>query len=338
MTHFLSCDWGTSSFRLRLVALEGLDILKEVASGQGIAATFSLWHGKGISNKDEKRQFYFNIINEHLKKIKNSIEISLDGLPLVISGMASSSIGIEELPYGDLPFKADGSNAFMKYFAASDYFRHPVLLVSGVRKENDVMRGEETQLVGAYHLTKEMKNSRSESEKVFIFPGTHSKHIFIKDAEIVDFKTFMTGEYYDLLAHKSILSLGVTKNQDRQNPKNTEYFKRGVLDGLSTNLLHATFRVRTNHLFGKLSKQENDQYLSGLLIGNELLDLISLKSFDTPLYLCGSSGLNDLYQTALLEIGLGANLKHLPFSADEAVINGQLKIYNEFIINNEHKR
>lgn len=332
MTHFLSCDWGTSSFRLKLVELEGLNIIKEVATDQGIAATFILWQKRDISNKNEKRQFYLNIINEHIQKIKNSINFSLDGLPLVISGMASSSIGIEELPYADLPFNVDGSDAITQLLEANEGFQHPVLLISGVKNEKDVMRGEETQLVGAYNLVKGIKISRKETEKVFIFPGTHSKHIFIKDEEIIDFKTFMTGEYYDLLVNKSILSLGVAKDQDLHKQKKTKSFKKGVVDGLSTNLLHATFRVRTNHLFGKLTKQENGNYLSGLLIGNELLDLISLKAVDTPLYLCGSSGLNDLYHTALIEIGLGANLRHLPFSSDEAVINGQLIIYKNFLM------
>src|SRR5690606_3952516 len=123
--------------------------------------------------------------------------------------------------------------------------------ISGVKSQDDVMRGEETQLVGAYSLAKKIEGLHSNSAPVFVFPGTHSKHIFIRQKEIVDFKTFMTGEFYDLLAHKSILSLGVAKDQELQNPKNTESFKRGVADGISTNLLHASFRVRTNHLFGK---------------------------------------------------------------------------------------
>src|SRR5690606_27513462 len=116
MAHFFSCDWGTSSFRLKLVEVEGLGIVKEVSSDQGIAATFNFLKEQGTLNKDEKRKFYLNIIHEHIQKIKNSIDFSLDGVPLVISGMASSSIGIEELPYAGLPFKADGSNALATYF------------------------------------------------------------------------------------------------------------------------------------------------------------------------------------------------------------------------------
>lgn len=335
MTHFFSCDWGTSSFRLRLVEVEDLNVIKEVTSDQGIAGTFNLWEEKGIANKEKKREFYLNVIQEHIRTIENSLHFSLEGSPVLISGMASSSIGIEELPYGDLPFKVDGSNAISACFGRSNDFQHDLFLISGVRKNHDVMRGEETQLVGAFDLQQEIKNDKTETEKIFVFPGTHSKHLFIKDGQITDFKTFMTGEYFDLLRNKSILSLGVADVRNFQSPQNMQSFKRGVTDSLTSNLLNATFSVRTNHLFGYLTKEENCSYLSGLLIGAELQDLISLTAIDTPIYLCGSSSLQYLYQTAILEIGLKDNLQRLPFTADDAVVNGQLKIYKNFMMNNE---
>ncbi|MFC7670205.1 hypothetical protein ACFQT0_24695 [Hymenobacter humi] len=42
-TVFLSCDWGTSSFRLRLVERAGLKILAQESSKEGNAATAELW-------------------------------------------------------------------------------------------------------------------------------------------------------------------------------------------------------------------------------------------------------------------------------------------------------
>lgn len=337
MTHFFSCDWGTSSFRLKLVEVKGLNVIKEVSSDQGIATVFNTWQEEGVSSSQEKRLFYLNIIQEHIHKIESSLSFSLKGFPVIISGMASSSIGIEELPYGTLPFKVDGSNTVLAYFEANADFQHPVLLISGVKKANDVMRGEETQLIGAFNLQKERNSNKKEPEAIFIFPGTHSKHIFIKNNQIEDFTTFMTGEYFNLLRNKSILSLGVADIRKLQSPKNMQSFKRGVTDSLTSNLLNATFSVRTNHLFGYLSKEENCSYLSGLLIGNELQDLISLSAYDTPIYLCGGSNLQDSYQAAILEIGLKDNLQSLPFSAEDAVINGQLKIHKEFMMKNDLK-
>ena len=50
---FISCDWGTSSFRLRIVdALKG-SILCEIHTQQGIAATYASW--KEQQNADRFR-------------------------------------------------------------------------------------------------------------------------------------------------------------------------------------------------------------------------------------------------------------------------------------------
>lgn len=56
-------------------------------------------------------------------------------------------------------------------------------------------------------------------------------------------------------------------------------FKRpsqGVNDAINSNLLNVAFRVRTNNLFAKLSKKENFDYLSGLLIAAGLKELSRL--------------------------------------------------------------
>src|SRR5690606_11395652 len=155
---------------------------------------------------------------------------------LLISGMASSSIGIEELPYADLPFNINGSDAVCAYFEPGHELSHPVFLISGVRAAHDVMRGEETQLVGVCDLLGKTVQNHNEAEQVFIFPGTHSKHIYINNARIREFKTYMTGEYFDLLRHKSILSHGVSDVQDFKSPKNLQSFKKGVMESLVTNL------------------------------------------------------------------------------------------------------
>jgi 2-dehydro-3-deoxygalactonokinase len=75
-----------------------------------------------------------------------------------------------ELPYAMLPFSMDGSGLVVHTLSAVTDFEHPVFIISGARDENDVMRGEETQLIGASQAV-------SQQEQLFIFPGTHSKHV-----------------------------------------------------------------------------------------------------------------------------------------------------------------
>src|SRR3546814_14199624 len=84
--------------------------------------------------------------------------------------MASSSLGIEELPYATLPFSLSGNGAVTRKFEASADFPHEILLISGLRSEQDVMRGEETQLLGLA-----AQGMLPADNAICLFPGTHSK-------------------------------------------------------------------------------------------------------------------------------------------------------------------
>lgn len=320
MDKFLSCDWGTSSFRLRLVEESTLHVLAEEKSDQGIASSHSLWQQSGDSDPDKRLRFYLDLVRKHIQHIEKKISASLQGIPLVFSGMASSSIGMKSLPYGPLPFHTGGKGIRSEFFEENKDFNHPILLISGIKSEEDVMRGEETQLVGV------MKNlEEKEGEKVFVFPGTHSKHIAVKDQQVVGFKTYMTGEYFNLLSTKSILSSSVEENKEFIEK---EVFFQGVKEAVSSNLLNATFRVRTNELFDTMTPKDNFNYLSGLLIGAELKELLQRDS--AKIYLCCSSNLKSRYEAALTALGIdGVQVFSGPW-IDEAVVRGQIRIYNQF--------
>lgn len=324
MIYFLSCDWGTSSFRLRLVRAENAEIVAVKSSDKGIAATFSSLDESTKANSEARLLFYLNIIQEGITELELEENIALEGVPLVISGMASSSIGMAELPYRDLPFSIDGKDVETAYYKAVADFDHPVLLISGVKSKEDVMRGEETQLIGTI-----TDSTAAEGEELYVFPGTHSKHIVVEGRQVTRFRTYMTGEFFELLSKKSILKVGVEHNDDLMNSDYLQSFKEGVQDAKGSNLLHAAFRVRTNALFNKLSKKQNYHYLSGLLIGTELKDI--MPPAYSSVYLCSGSNLRWRYETALEVFGLKDIVKVFPEDwADEAVVRGQLKIYNHF--------
>src|SRR5215471_17807911 len=146
MQNFLSCDWGTSFFRLRHVQVPGLKF-EAVESGEGIAACYGAWQEKsekGNEKKSGEERFVFfrNVLGHHIRSLQEKLTISLDNIPLVISGMASSSIGMMEIPYKESPFKADGSDLrFVKINATND-FNHDIFIISGVKTGTDVLRGE----------------------------------------------------------------------------------------------------------------------------------------------------------------------------------------------------
>jgi len=315
MKKFFSCDWGTSSFRLKLIEANTLGIIAAETSSCGISQTFELW--RQSKQKEESRiSFYAGFIRDHIKIIEQKLNTPLDHLSVIISGMASSNIGVLELSYKKLPFAVDGSDLLTKHIKASASFPHDIFLISGACTNDDVMRGEETQLAGC---------NSTDGKGIYIFPGTHSKHVFTENGFAVDCKTYMTGEFFELLSTKSILSSSVEHGNGLDNDGNLQSFGKGVSDGIQSNLLNSSFRVRTNILFNKHSKQENYYYLSGLLIGAELKEL--LHSDFPDITVVASREQWTYYEEAFHILRKSGSLAIPSFqNVEEATINGQWMI------------
>ncbi len=318
MEKFLSCDWGTSSFRIKLIEVPGLKIIAKENNDQGIAKTFELWKQSGRT-EEARLNFYLDIIHEHIRIFEKKLNTSFSRLPLIISGMASSTMGMIDLPYKDFPFSVDGSDLIIKIIEPDDTFTHKIIIISGAKTNDDAMRGEETQLAGCVH-----DDIIKQGEQVFIFPGTHSKHIVVKNGKALTVKTYMTGEFFELLSQKSILS-GSVEEGNSFFQKNIQSFEKGVINSVLLNLLHSCFLVRTNHLFDKFTKQENYYYLSGLLIGTEMKELMN---DDYPtITLVSNAMLSSYYETAFNVLNKGEAILKIQ-NAGDALVQGQLKILN----------
>src|SRR5690606_37345331 len=120
-----------------------------------------------------------------------------------IFGMPASSVGLIELPYALLPFSLDGDGLIMERLQI-DSLSNPVLLISGARTDVDVMRGEETKVLGASAYLNGANRS-----SLLILPGTHSKHVTVSSRRVMDIRTYMTGELFGLLSRQSLLATSV---------------------------------------------------------------------------------------------------------------------------------
>lgn len=322
--YLLGCDWGTSSFRLRLINSTDIQLIGEITSQEGVANTFTAWKANGETRGISRAQFFRVQLQRQINLLAKKLAINLDDIPVVISGMASSSIGMDEVPYATLPFPIDGSLASIKRLDTQADFAHDIILISGVRTEHDVMRGEETQLIGLLALLDTLHYSIGES--ILIFPGTHSKHIYIQNQQVVDFQTFMTGEVFNLMSHYSILKDSVeSTGLIGFDESELDAFKSGINQSHHSSILNSLFRVRTNQLFNQLTKRQNALYLSGLLIGNELKSLVNQPTWQ--LILCSGNNLYELYKLAMEELYLSD--RTITISADlidKATIAGQVKI------------
>ncbi len=195
---FVNCDWGTTRLRMRSVDLASLEVGGEFRSLDGVASVAQS-HGP-----QTRSQGYRSLVADGLTDLAARETGLLADVPVLISGMASSSLGWQELPYARLPFPLDGRGLVWRelesVFTAEG--EHRVFLLSGVRSETDVLRGEETELIGVFTLPAAERHSTS---ALVIKPGTHSKHLRVENGLLVDFRTFMTGELYDVLSQHSIL-------------------------------------------------------------------------------------------------------------------------------------
>lgn len=306
---FLSVDWGTSNFRLRLVEKLSLRVIQEIVSPMGVKPLYLKWQQEG-----GEREFIFL---DYLAQQIDALPFSLpENIEIIISGMASSSIGIRELPYALLPFDISGKGLYVEKIQHSS-FPYSFQLISGVRSDADVMRGEETQMVG-------LADENLSGKTVFILPGTHSKHVVCENNRVTDFNTFMTGELFQVISHHTILKNSVAKPPSAYS--HLKGFDEGVLMSESAySILNSLFKVRTNDILGKKSAEENYYFLSGLLIGTEIATLRRM-SFDQIL-LCAGNNLYEFYHRAIEVLGLSDKTKILDKEVVErAVIKGQLKI------------
>ena len=296
-TFFLSCDWGSSSFRLRLVRRGDRAVVDELRSNEGA--------GRLARNRSasERRKAFERVLSGHATRLLRRHGLRGADVPTVVSGMASSSIGWCELPYARVPFRLDGSGAVVKRlsYPLADGSRGRAMLVSGLRTNTEVLRGEEVELLGLFNLPSWKASAR---KCIVILPGTHSKHVEIRRGAVADFRTYMTGELFEVLGMHSMLrhsvALGGAGAGDRRW---LNAFDAGVVCTKGRPLSEALFRVRTNALFRRFEPGANAAFLSGLLIGAEAHDL-ARRGGRSPVVLCAAGQFQVLYARAFERSGI----------------------------------
>ena len=310
-TYFISCDWGTTNFRVRLVETNSLKVIAEHQTKQGVRRVYE----KFLEQKEyTQTQFFSNYLKEQLK----SFPTEHQNYPVVIAGMASANIGLKELSYANLPINPLENDLVWESLVLENGLE--VILISGVKSSAGMMRGEEIQAVGLADLLAPYKNG------ILLLPGTHSKHITLKNNCFTALKTYMTGELFEILSQKSILSNSIIK-EDKDNISETSFLK-GVKLGSEGKLAESLFSVRVNDIFGTTTKEDNYFFLSGLLLGDELA---YLKTEKRKIVLAAPATLSNLYKTALDEILGSKNYVFLENTiVENAILVGQKKILESY--------
>ena len=228
---------------------------------------------------------------------------SSESAPRLACGMIGSRQGWVEVPYVDCPGGLDALARGILRTADGALAIVPGLACRGADGVPDVMRGEETQILGA--IADDAKPTLA------ILPGTHSKWALVREGAIAAFSTHMTGEVFAVLREHSILGRMLAPPEAAFA---AEAFALGVRRGAArgAEMLHLLFGVRTLALVNGLSPEEARDYLSGLLIGCEIAagrDWAAASG--VPLQaalLIGSRALCGRYAAALREAGAIARI------------------------------
>lgn len=280
--HFISCDWGTTNFRLRVVDTDSLRVVAEQQTDRGIKSLYAEFRAGG---GDDQYAFFAAYLQEQL----NRLPAAHRAAPLVLSGMASANIGLCELPYAPLPLPQDGSTLVWRRLTLPAGTE--ALLISGARDDESVMRGEEIQAIGlAEHL-------QPYGRGLLLLPGTHSKHIRYADDHFLALRTYMTGELFALLSQHSILADALAAGP--LDAAAEAAFREGLTLGLGGRLSASLFGIRARYLLNRRPATESYYYLSGLLIGDELA---YLQSTTDTIFLAATEPVFTLYRRALEQL------------------------------------
>lgn len=289
---FAAVDWGTSSFRLWLIG-ENDAVIGESRSGEGMTTA--------------RETGFAEILAKHLDHVQAPADI-----PVIVCGMAGAKQGWVEAGYLDAPAKlADIPEGAIRVEGQSRDIRILPGLAQRDPNAADVMRGEETQLLGC---AQKIKNS----DCLVAMPGTHSKWVRVVKGEVLGFATFMTGELFQAISRHTILQHAIKDSPgfDGANPAFVNAVHAAFKEPeLTANRL---FSVRARGLLFSLTNFEAEATLSGTMLGLELAGALKSAPKDTPVVLVVSGKLKGLYEAAFHRVGL----KFSTVDADEAVRAG----------------
>lgn len=276
---FVAVDWGTS--RIRALLVENGRVLARSESNEGVSrlkpgqheAIFARHCGAWLAAEPD--------------------------LPVVLVGMAGSREGWAPAPYAECPAGPDRIAAALTRIdlgAGREAAIVPGLLCLR-NGQADVMRGEETHLVGA-----------EVPDGLVCLPGTHCKWALMRNGEVVSFATFLTGELYALLREHSMVGRPATEPAD----------PAGFAEGLAASslrgrdgggLLHELFAARAATLTGRLGPERLGPYLSGLLTGEEIAGAFRLFGRPDRVAIVADPPRAELYREALAAEGIAAETR-----------------------------
>lgn len=286
----LLADWGTTSRRAWLIG-DGGRVLVSVEDGRGMLS---------VAPKSWEAAF------AELKRVLGGPTPRLS----LLAGMAGADRGWRMAPYVPCPAAIDDLVHGLCWVRPG-----AVAIVPGLSFVSDsavdLMRGEETQILGAAAA------KLVPADCFTCHPGTHTKWIIVRNRRVTGFRTSLTGELFALLKQHSILA---DRLQDEvvAGPDFDAGVDRGLAVGEPTADL---FAVRADALSGVGLIGNGAAYASGLLIGADVRAGLAM-SAERTVHVIARRDLAALYVRAIERAGRHA----VAVDGGKAVLAGLLRV------------
>lgn len=293
----IAVDWGSSHFRALLLNASG-DIIDRRESSQGVLSSPIQRQRSDAIFADTLAQHCQAWLQQHGQ------------LPCYLGGMVGSRNGWREISYLDSRQPLSRLSDELVSINGRNCFLIPGIAQCNDQQAADVMRGEEIQILGALETI-------DSNSALLCLPGTHSKWVQTtidntddkRDAFIQSFSTFMTGELFEWASNNSSLSNlldEISQSEKVSEDCKQHSFLAGVESGNSDlPLSQLLFSIRSRRLLGKLDGINLREFLSGLIIGQEVLAGLRMAknqenySGEQPIVIVGNPALTQRYQLAL---------------------------------------
>lgn len=277
----VAVDWGTSHLRVWLLGEDGR-VMAEHHSDEGMGAT--------------AREQFHTVLETHLATLAVPVDV-----PVVMCGMVGSRQGWAEARYLTTP--ASLADIAVEAVRVPGIARD-IRIMPGLCKPDpnapDVMRGEETQLLGLNRLT------QAAGDRFVCMPGTHSKWVHMHGNTVADFVSFMTGDAYAVLSRHSVLRHSLSGQS--VDPESAAYRDavRASLD-CPADIFARLFSIRPASLLQDLDVADASARLSGYLIGQEIAGARARFALPERIDLISGRQLGTLYVEAFSVAGISCS-------------------------------
>ncbi len=250
MSVYISVDSGTTNTRIALI--KDKKILKTVKYAVGAS--------KGIGDRSLLRK----ALKEGISGLLNDFGLTeKDVTKIIASGMITCEFGLCNLPHIDLPAGLKELSTSLHTELFEDICSVPFTFVRGVKcadgtlYNTDMVRGEETELMGLF-----------KGEGTYLLAGSHTKLMSAdKKGNITGIKTLLTGELIAAVSGNTILKDAVDLSVSELDE---ECLLSGYNYAAEYGMVEALFKVRIlKNIYGK-TPSEVYSFFMGVMLSNDV--------------------------------------------------------------------